>query len=88
LVWPAKGDHVELLGPVDANSEHNRLPSGEVVVGKSADPTEAQRRADGPVLAGRHPLGLQASRAVPGNAVSTKSSRDKRPKRSPRETRG
>lgn len=53
-------------GPIDANSQHiASLLLGKSVMREMASRTEARRRADGPVLAGRHPLGLRASRTVP-----------------------
>jgi hypothetical protein len=52
----------------------------------TARASHPQFRGRWTVLAGRHPLRRRASRAIPGDAVSTKSSQDKRPKRSLGET--
>jgi hypothetical protein len=60
LAGAAQRDQVELLGPIDADSEHiASFRRGEAVR------AEARRRADGPVLVGRHPCGRRTSEAVP-----------------------
>jgi hypothetical protein len=59
LVGPTQGHEVELLGPIDANAQHQAsFPTGTRV-------EETRRRADGPVLWGRHPPGRQASAVSP-----------------------
>jgi hypothetical protein len=60
VTGPTQRDEVEILSPVDANSEHiASLQRGEV-----AGWTKARRRSDGPVLLGRHPCGRRASEAL------------------------
>ena len=54
-------DIVELLGPVDADSQHPPISLRRDHHGRPARRTgKALRRADEPVLAGRHPPGRQA----------------------------
>jgi len=72
------GDEVEVLGPVDADTEHAASFRSELTGPR------AERRADGQVLVGRHRYGRQGPGASPRVAVSYQSSKDKR--RSPRST--
>src|SRR5207249_2670779 len=66
LTGAAERHQVELLRPVDPYSEHapSSRSCGEADR-RSGEVVEAQHRADGPVLEGRHPCWRQASEAVP-----------------------
>src|SRR5258705_13678065 len=92
----AERHQVELLRPVDPYSQHIALPvlvCGNTACGSSGEeprggrpgrssPREALRRADKQSSGDDNLLGVRLPGPSPRDAVSIKSSKDKRPKRS------